>query len=107
MLVAPCTAPPKLGRQENTRHSCAKVAAGRQAAGGGGPLMGAQATRTRGGFCARLALQLGHEVYLYECAGLPIPVSPSLLACDKEAYVVKAGEGCRKPASVPSSSSSV
>ena len=29
--------PPKLGRQENTRHSCAKVAAGRQAAGGGGP----------------------------------------------------------------------
>lgn len=35
VLTAPRT-PHKLGRQENTRHSCAKVAAGGQAAGGGG-----------------------------------------------------------------------
>lgn len=43
MLMAPYTPTPKLGRQENTRHSCAKVAAGRQAGSRRwGPEKGAQ-----------------------------------------------------------------
>jgi hypothetical protein len=54
----PIPSPPKLGRQENTRHSCAKVAAGGQAAGGGGRRRG---PRTFGGLWTRQTLQLkGH-----------------------------------------------
>lgn len=51
----------KLGRQENTRHSCAKVAAGGQAAGGGGQRRGPRATRTFGGSLAgQTLLPEGH-----------------------------------------------
>lgn len=57
--------PPKLGRQENTRHSCAKVAAGGQAAGGGGRRRGPRATRTFGGLWARQSLQL--EGHMFAC----------------------------------------
>lgn len=52
--------PSKLGRQENTRHSCAKVAAGRQAVGGGGRGDGGlEATGPKGGLHARLASAAG------------------------------------------------
>lgn len=85
----------KLGRQENTRHSCAKVAAGGQAAGGGGLRGG---PRTFGGLWTRQTLQLEGHMFALVLVGVRVlrALSTHPPGLGQGQAHGGAGEGCRR-----------